>query len=70
VLIQNMADFGITTLGAVSHCRPRLDRLGVKKPRTTLAASLVALFGETIKVRGAAADDHLFGDFLAFGMTI
>jgi drug/metabolite transporter (DMT)-like permease len=44
--------------------------LGVKEPWTTLAASLVALFGVTIMVGGAVADGHLFGDVLAFGMTL
>jgi drug/metabolite transporter (DMT)-like permease len=42
----------------------------VKESWTTLAASLVALFGVTIMVGGAMADGHLFGDVLAFGMTI
>ena len=37
---------------------------------TTLAASLVALIGVTIMVGGAVADGHLFGDLLAFGMTL
>jgi hypothetical protein len=40
--------------------------LGVKETRTTLAASLVALFGVTIMVGGAVTDGHLFGDLLAF----
>jgi drug/metabolite transporter (DMT)-like permease len=44
--------------------------LGVKESWTTLAASLVALFGVTIMVGGAVADGHLFGDVLAFGMTV
>ncbi len=44
--------------------------LGVKESWVTLAASLVALFGVGIMVGGAVADGHLFGDFLAFGMTV
>jgi drug/metabolite transporter (DMT)-like permease len=44
--------------------------LGVREAWTTLAASLVALLGVTIMVGGAVADGHLFGDVLAFGMTI
>jgi drug/metabolite transporter (DMT)-like permease len=37
---------------------------------TTLAASLLALLGIGIMVGGAAIEGHLFGDVLAFGMTI
>jgi drug/metabolite transporter (DMT)-like permease len=37
---------------------------------TTLAASLLALLGISIMVGGAAIEGHLFGDVLAFGMTI
>jgi drug/metabolite transporter (DMT)-like permease len=44
--------------------------LGVKEPWTTLVASLVALSGVAIMVGGAVADGHLFGDVLAFGMTL
>jgi drug/metabolite transporter (DMT)-like permease len=44
--------------------------LGVTEAWSTLAASLVALVGVTIMVGGAAADGHLFGDFLALGMTV
>jgi drug/metabolite transporter (DMT)-like permease len=44
--------------------------LGVTEAWTTLVASLVALVGFTIMVGGAIADGHLFGDLLAFGMTI
>jgi hypothetical protein len=33
-----------------------------ERTRTTLAASLAALFGVTIMVGGAVADGHLFGD--------
>ena len=44
--------------------------LGVREAWSTLAASLIALFGVTIMVGGAVADGHLFGDVLAFGMTI
>ena len=35
-----------------------------------MAPSVVALFGVTIMVGGAVADRHLFGDVLAFGMTL
>jgi drug/metabolite transporter (DMT)-like permease len=44
--------------------------LGAKEPWTTLVASLVALSGVAIMVGGAVADGHLFGDVLAFGMTL
>ena len=37
---------------------------------TTLAASLFALVGIGIMVGGAAIEGHLFGDVLAFGMTV
>jgi drug/metabolite transporter (DMT)-like permease len=44
--------------------------LGVREAWTTLAASLVAMVGVSIMVSGAAADGHLIGDLLAFGMTL
>jgi drug/metabolite transporter (DMT)-like permease len=44
--------------------------LGVTEAWTTLAASVVAVLGVTIMVGGAVADGHLFGDVLAFGMTL
>jgi drug/metabolite transporter (DMT)-like permease len=44
--------------------------LGARETWTTLAASMVALIGVTIMVGGAVADGHLFGDVLAFGMTL
>jgi drug/metabolite transporter (DMT)-like permease len=44
--------------------------LGAKETWTTLVASLVALSGVAIMVGGAVADGHLFGDVLAFGMTL
>jgi drug/metabolite transporter (DMT)-like permease len=44
--------------------------LGLTETWTTLAASLAALLGVTIMVGGAAAEGHLFGDVLAFGMTL
>jgi drug/metabolite transporter (DMT)-like permease len=44
--------------------------LGARESWTTLVASLVALVGVIIMVGGAIADGHLFGDLLAFGMTI
>jgi drug/metabolite transporter (DMT)-like permease len=44
--------------------------LGVREAWTTLVASFAALLGVTIMVGGAVADGHLFGDVLAFGMTI
>jgi drug/metabolite transporter (DMT)-like permease len=44
--------------------------LGLIETWTTLAASLFALAGVTIMVGGAVADGHLFGDLLAFGMTV
>jgi drug/metabolite transporter (DMT)-like permease len=44
--------------------------LGVRESWATLAASVVALSGVTIMVGGAVADGHLFGDVLAFGMTL
>ena len=44
--------------------------LGVREAWTTLVASFVALLGVTIMVGGAVAEGHLFGDVLAFGMTI
>ena len=44
--------------------------LGVRETWTTLVASLVALIGVIIMVGGAAAEGHLFGDLLAFGMTV
>jgi drug/metabolite transporter (DMT)-like permease len=37
---------------------------------TTLGASLLALLGIGIMVGGAAIEGHLFGDILAFGMTV
>ena len=37
---------------------------------TTLGASLLALLGIGIMVGGAAIEGHLFGDLLAFGMTV
>jgi drug/metabolite transporter (DMT)-like permease len=43
--------------------------LGVREARSTLAVCFVALCGVGIMVSGAAADGHLFGDFLALGMT-
>jgi drug/metabolite transporter (DMT)-like permease len=43
--------------------------LGVTETWTTLAASPCALVGATIMVGGAVADG-LFGDVLAFGMTV
>lgn len=37
---------------------------------TTLLASTVALFGAVVMVGGAVTEGHLFGDLLAFGMTL
>ena len=44
--------------------------LGIREAWTTLIASLVALLGVSIMVGGAVAEGHLFGDVLAFGMTV
>ena len=44
--------------------------LGVTEAWTTLAASLVTLVGVSIMVSGAAADGHLTGEILAFGMAL
>lgn len=44
--------------------------LGVTETLATLAASMIAMVGVTIMVGGAMADGHLFGDILAFGMTM
>jgi drug/metabolite transporter (DMT)-like permease len=44
--------------------------LGATEAWTTLAASVVAMIGVTIMVGGAVAEGHLFGDLLAFGMTV
>ncbi len=44
--------------------------LGLSEPRSTLAASVVALLGVTIMVGGAITEGRLVGDLLAFGMTI
>jgi len=37
---------------------------------TTLLASIVALVGAIVMVRGAVTEGHLIGDLLAFGMTL
>src|SRR5579872_1746482 len=44
--------------------------LGITAAWTTLAASLVALFGITIMVSGAATEGYLIGDLLAFAMNV
>jgi drug/metabolite transporter (DMT)-like permease len=44
--------------------------LGVAETRATLAASLVALLGVGVMVSGSVAAGHMFGDLLAFGMTV
>jgi drug/metabolite transporter (DMT)-like permease len=44
--------------------------IGEREPWTTLAASIVALFGAIVMVGGAVAEGHLIGDLLAFGMTL
>jgi len=44
--------------------------LGLRETWTTLAASLVAILGVSIMVGGGVAEGHLFGDLLAFGMTV
>ncbi len=43
--------------------------LGVTEPWTTLAASLLALFGVGVMVSGAIVEGHLLGDLLALGMN-
>jgi drug/metabolite transporter (DMT)-like permease len=43
---------------------------GVTAAWSTLAASFLAFVGVTIMAGGAAADGHLFGDILAFGITL
>jgi drug/metabolite transporter (DMT)-like permease len=44
--------------------------LGVREAWATLAASLFALVGVGVMVSGALVEGHLFGDLLAFGMTV
>ena len=44
--------------------------IGERERWTTLLASIVALFGAIVMVRGAVTEGHLIGDLLAFGMTI
>jgi drug/metabolite transporter (DMT)-like permease len=44
--------------------------LGIRAAWATLAASLATLLGVGIMVGGAALEGHLFGDVLAFGMTL
>jgi drug/metabolite transporter (DMT)-like permease len=43
---------------------------GTTEVWATLGASLLALFGVSIMVGGAAIEGHVFGDVLAFGMTV
>lgn len=44
--------------------------LGERESWTTLAASTAALIGVIVMVRGAVTEGHLFGDLLAFGVTL
>jgi drug/metabolite transporter (DMT)-like permease len=44
--------------------------IGERESWTTLAASTVALSGVVVMVGGAVTAGHLFGDLLAFGMTL
>jgi drug/metabolite transporter (DMT)-like permease len=44
--------------------------IGERADRITLTASLVALAGVAVIARPAAAQGHLLGDLLAFGMTV
>ncbi len=44
--------------------------LGERESWTTLAASTAALLGVIVMVGGAAMEGHLFGDLLAFGVTV
>jgi drug/metabolite transporter (DMT)-like permease len=44
--------------------------IGERESWTTLVASTGALFGVVVMVGGAVTEGHLFGDLLAFGMTV
>ena len=44
--------------------------LGIREAWSTLVVSLATLAGVGIMVGGAAIEGHLFGDVLAFGMTL
>jgi drug/metabolite transporter (DMT)-like permease len=44
--------------------------LDIREAWSTLAAALATLLGVGIMVGGAALEGHLFGDVLAFGMTL
>jgi drug/metabolite transporter (DMT)-like permease len=44
--------------------------LGITEAWTTLLASVFALLGVSIMVSGAATEQHLIGDLLAFGMAV
>jgi drug/metabolite transporter (DMT)-like permease len=44
--------------------------IGERERWTTLVASTAALFGVVIMVGGAVTEGHVFGDVLAFGMTL